>query len=120
MEWLHILSPALSESAIHTHCTLQNLPQLCRDVYQVTASDTHGRHGEISCIWGVFQTEVYPIRDGVRYALTSCPNALQWTVTTRHGETTLHGSINQAQPDPEFADSIRDFMLNFYQGLQQL
>ena len=118
MEWLHVLSPALSESNIHTHCTLQNLPQLCSDVYEVTASDADVRQGEINCIWGAFKIEVYPLKNGIRYALTGCPNALQWTVTTRHGETTLHGSINQTTPDPEFAETIESLLLHFYQGLQ--
>ena len=120
MEWMHVLSPALSENNIHKHCTLQNLPQLCSDVYEVNLTDTDGRHGEISCIWGVFQLEVYPIKNGVRYALTSCPNALQWTVTSRHGETTIHCSINQTTPDPEFAETIESFLLHFYLGLQSM
>jgi len=120
MEWLHVISPALPESKIREHCTLLNLPHLCSDVYEVTVSDSNDRLAEINCVWGVFQTEAYPIKNGVRYALTTCPNSFQWTITTRHGETTLHGTINQATIDSDFADSIQDFMMHFYQSLQQL
>ena len=118
MEWFYIISPTMAEHQILQHCTISNLPQLCSDVYEIINTD-NGRLGEISCVWGVFQIEAYPVKNGMRYALVSCPNALQWTITTRHDVTTLHCSINQAAPDPDFADSIRDFIENFHQGLQK-
>jgi hypothetical protein len=117
LEWYARIDPPPSAERLREVCTLADLPQLCADVYELTSVDGPGR-GEISCVWGVFEASVEPIRNGVRYALTSCPNALQWTVTTRHDETTLHCSINHAAPDPDFARSIADFVANFRDGLQ--
>ncbi|TCV86331.1 hypothetical protein [Sulfurirhabdus autotrophica] len=118
MEWFHIIVPTMAEQQILQQCTISNLPQLCSDVYEII-SEKNGRRGEIICVWGVFQVEAYPVKNGMRYALVSCPNALQWTITTRHDVTTLHCSINQATPDSDFADSIRDFIDHFHQGLEK-
>ena len=120
MEWFLPFRPALPEEAIRDICTLSNLPSLCTDVYEVAEIEPCGKKGVISCVWGLFQIETQPIRNGIRYALTSCPNALQWTITSRNGETTLHCSINQTTPDPDFAQSIVDFIAHLHRGLQQL
>ena len=117
MEWFHTITPALSEGEIQQRCTLINLPHLCSDVYEIITIDANGRHGEISCVWGLFQIEAYPVKNGMRFALISCPNALQWTITSRHDVTTLHCSINQVSPDPDFAESTQEFIENFRQGL---
>ncbi len=116
MEWAYVLRPAIPAERLDSLCTLADLPTLCADVYEL-AEQTSAERAEISCVWGVFDTRRTRVRNGVRYELLSCPNALQWTVTTRDGETTLHGSINQMAPDPEFADSIRDFLEHFRDGL---
>jgi hypothetical protein len=117
VEWFSSIAPTAPAERLRAICTLAELPLLCADVYELTAPQGSSR-GEISCVWGVFDASVEVIRNGVRYALTSCPNALQWTVTTRNGATTLHCSINQAAPDPDFAQSIADFVANFRDGLQ--
>jgi hypothetical protein len=117
VEWFSGISPAVPAEQLRAICTLANLPLLCADVHELISEPGPDR-GEISCVWGVFDASVEAIRNGVRYALTSCPNALQWTVTTRNGETTLHCSINQAAPDADFSQSIADFVANFRDGLQ--
>lgn len=116
MEWALYIEPAVEAERLASVCTLEALPALCADVYEVTQT-LPGERAEASCVWGVFDTRRSPIRNGVRYELLSCPNALQWTVTTRKGETLLHGSINQTAPDPDFAESIRVFLENFRKGL---
>ncbi len=116
MEWCHQLDRAIPEDRLAALCTLERLPGLCQDIYEVSAPSGPDQ-AEISCVWGVFETRRSRIRNGIRYELLSCPNALQWTVTTRHGATTLHGSINQLAPDQDFADSIGAFLDSFRQGL---
>ena len=111
MEWFHRIRPGIAEGRIRELCTLENLPRLCDDVYEVTGPD------EISCVWGLFAIRASQVKYGVRYALTSCPNALQWTVTTRDDVTTIHCTINMADPDPDFASSIQTFLDKFHNGL---
>lgn len=117
MEWFYHISPAIPVELIAGRCTLANLPALCASIYAVPEIDANGRCATIECVWGVFTTTVEPIRNGIRYALTTCPNGLQWTVTTRHGKTTLHLTINEAEPDQDFVESIGEFMQSFHARL---
>jgi hypothetical protein len=114
MEWFCHISPGIPAETLVEQCTLTALPALCAGVHAVPEIDAAGRRATIECVWGVFTATVEPIRHGVRYALTTCPNALQWTVTTRHGKTTLHLTINDTEPDPDFVESIREFMQSFH------
>ena len=117
MEWFYHISPGIPEEFIAQHCTLNNLPALCASVHAVPEVDVGGQCATIECVWGVFTTTREAIRNGVRYALVTCPNALQWTITTRHGKTTLHLTINDATPDPDFVESIGEFMESFHTRL---
>lgn len=119
MEWFYHISPGIPVTAIAKHCTLANLPALCASVHSVPEVEADGRRATIECVWGVFTATVEPIRNGIRYVLVTCPNALQWTVTTRHGITTLHLTINDAQPDPDFVESIREYMESFHARLSE-
>lgn len=119
MDWAHTITPEISVATILQQCTLANLPHLSEDVYSVDHISADGSTANAECMWGVFEVECRPVRNGVRYALTSCPNAFQWTITSRHGETVVHGSINQMSPDPEFAESIAEFLQHFCSGLEQ-
>jgi hypothetical protein len=120
MEWFRTIRPGISESDVRRICTIENLPTLCSDIYETQLMSGGNLSAEISCVWGQFATDVEPVRNGVRYALITCPNALQWTITTLAGETTIHCTINQAAPDPDFAASISAFVDKFHQGLMVL
>lgn len=117
MEWFYHISPGIPEELIAQHCTLNNLPALCASVHAIAEVDVFGQRATIECVWGIFATTREAILNGVRYALVTCPNALQWTVTTRDGKTTLHLTINDAAPDPDFVESINEFMESFHSRL---
>jgi hypothetical protein len=119
VEWQRELIPGIAPEQLAGICRLDNLPALCADVYEVAGLRCRDSDqlAQCSCVWGVFETRLTPIRNGIRYELLSCPNAFQWTVTTRHGVTTLHGTINQTAPDPDFSESIAAFLDHFHQGL---
>ncbi len=119
MELSHSIIPEIPVEKVVSHCTLKNLPSLCEDIYEVSEVAADGATAKTECLWGVFEVECRPVKNGVRYALTSCPNALQWTVTSRRGETTLHCSINQMAPEEEFAESIREFFQHFCAGVER-
>jgi hypothetical protein len=53
--------------------------------------------GEIDCLWGQFAVRRELIRDGVRFTLPGCPNALAWTVTAASGGVLVHCTINRAR-----------------------
>jgi len=100
--------------------TVSNLPVFCASVDEVFTDQGH--HGEIYCLWGQFIVNREAIRDGVRFSLPGCPNALAWTVAANletPGEVVVHCTINRRQPDPDFAESIRQFVDDWAHGLEQ-
>lgn len=118
MEWAHKITPEIPVAEVLAQCSLANLPVLCEDVYSVEHIATDAGVAQAACVWGEFEIACRPIKNGVSYALISCPNAFQWSITSRNGVTLVHGSINQMQPDPEFAESLIEFLQNFCAGLK--
>jgi hypothetical protein len=100
--------------------TIGELPRWC-DAIDSVLSDA-GSHGEIYCVWGTFRTHRELVNGGVRFSLPGCPNALQWTVTTGHApdprHTVIHLTINRSEHDPDFIDSIRQFVADWKAGLE--
>lgn len=117
MEWFCQIEPPLSEEEISARCRLRNLPEQCSSIYKVENISADRLSAQIECVWGIFSVVFTPIRNGVRYALANCPNALQWTITSDGGATLIHCSINQKTTDPDFADSIQQLMEDFRRGL---
>lgn len=111
----------LSGPELQRFVRIETLPQWCAGISEVY--ECRGERGEINCLWGRFRVHREVIRDGVRFSLPGCPNALQWTLTAEHagseGRITVHCSINRAEPDPDFADSIEEFVRDWCEGLEQ-
>lgn len=117
MEWFCRVEPPLSQEEISARCRLRSLPEQCASIYKVENISADRLSARIECVWGIFTVVFTPIRNGVRYTLVNCPNALQWTITTDGGGTLIHCSINQETTDSDFADSIQQLMEDFRLGL---
>ena len=99
--------------------TIDNLPGLCKSISTATASNES--EGNIYCLWGAFTVRRDEIRHGVRYALINCPHALAWTVTydeTRQ-KVIIHCTIDKTQEEPEFIESIHEFVSDWTHGMTQ-
>lgn len=111
--------PASAEG-LQQRLTIRDLPHWCASIEEVP-SDAESS-GEIYSVWGAFHVRREALRQGVRFSLPGCPNALQWTVTTgsapepRH--TVIHATINRAEHEPDFIDSIRQFVDDWKAGLE--
>jgi len=109
-----------SVSDLQRRLTIGELARWCASIEQVLSDDE--THGEIYCVWGAFDARREELRQGVRFSLPHCPNSLQWTVTTGHApeprHTTIHATINRAEHDPDFVDSIRQFVEDWKAGLE--
>lgn len=114
-------------AAIHTSAlelqrrlSIRELPRWCASVSEVFSDE--GACGEIYCVWGRFRVHREDIRDGVRFTLPGCPNALQWTVTTGQppepNKVVIHLTINRSEHDPDFVDSNRQFVADWREGLE--
>jgi hypothetical protein len=75
----------------------------------------------IATLWGEFDLSYDKINGGVRFALTSCPNALAWTITTgfppERSKLIIHATINRTQKPQEFIDEINEFLDDWEHGL---
>ncbi|MHB8534747.1 MAG: hypothetical protein ACYDBW_04810 [Sulfuricaulis sp.] len=100
--------------------TIGELPRWCASIEKVLGDATSS--GEIYCVWGTFHTCREELRQGVRFSLPGCPNALQWTVTTGHQpnprHTVIHLTINRTEQDRDFIDSIQKFVDAWKAGLE--
>jgi hypothetical protein len=109
------MSPIAIQRAIH----VSNLAELCASIDKVLSHQ--GDRGEIYCIWGEFKVHRELIRQGVRFTLPGCPNALQWTVSKAVDEpgcVYVHGTIDRPQHDADFIESLQQFVDDWKQGLE--
>jgi len=100
--------------------TIGELPRWCASIEKVL-SDAESS-GEIFTVWGTFQVRREELRQGVRFSLPGCPNALQCTVTTGHAPSpqhaSIHATINRTEHDQDFVDSIQQFVDDWKAGLE--
>ena len=120
MEFFGSVNGKWSEAALQENLTIERLPSFCASIDRVL--DSQGEQGNIYCIWGEFSVSRALINGGVRFSLTSCPNALSWTVTSGHEpvpeDTVIHLTINRRHHEFDFIDSIHDFVSDWEQGLE--
>ena len=118
MERFARVKEAVATPWLQRELRVENLDRWCDAIDRVLAHQ--GERGEIYCIWGQFRVHREVIKDGVRFSLPGCPNALQWSVTRdQDGEgVTVHCTINRADPDPDFTESIEIFVEAWRAGLQ--
>ena len=120
MEFFAITTIPSSVVDLQRRLTIRELPRWCASIDKVLRDDDTS--GEIYCVWGAFDTNREDLDYGVRFSLSSCPMALQWTVTTGHQpdplKTVIHCSINRTEQDPDFIDSIKQFVADWKAGLE--
>jgi hypothetical protein len=120
MEFLATTTIQASAEDLHHRLTIAELPRWCASIEKVL-SDTNAS-GEIFCVWGTFHANRELMRNGVRFSLPDCPNAFQWTVTTGHQpnpqHTFIHATINRAEQDQDFVDSLQKFVDDWKAGLE--
>jgi len=109
-----------SAGDLQRRLTISELPHWCASIEKVL-SDAKSS-GEIFSVWGTFHVNREVMSNGVRFSLPDCPNALQWTLTTGHQpdprQTVIHATINRTEQDPDFVDSIRQFVDDWKAGLE--
>ncbi|WP_303908907.1 hypothetical protein [Thiohalomonas denitrificans] len=119
MEFIARASTLMRDADLQRYVRINNLPDWCASIDKVIASQ--GEKGEIYSLWGQFRIHREMIRDGVRFTLPSCPNALQWTVTADLNgskEVVIHCTINREEHDPDFIESIEHFVADWKAGIE--
>jgi hypothetical protein len=120
MEFFARATIPASAGDLQRRLTIGDLPRWCASIEKVL-SDAESS-GEIYCVWGMFRTNREELRDGVRFSLPGCPNAFQWSVTTGRPpnpeQTVVHVTINRAEHEQDFIDSVRQFTDDWKAGLE--
>ena len=120
MEFFATARCSFSPDYIQDRVTGPGLAELCDSIDRVLHWSDDQDAGEIYCLWGQFAVNRERIRDGLRFTLPGCPNALAWTITAAPEGTLIHCTINRSEHAPDFVASIKEFVADWAQGLQRL
>ena len=96
---------------------INTLTTYCASINSVLTDK--GNKGSIYCSWGEFDITREEIKHGVRFSLLNCPHALAWTITLDqiNNNIVIHCTINKKDEDPDFVDSIIEFINDWTDGL---
>ena len=110
-------NPNINVGYLKKLLTINSLTKLCASISNVTARNEN--KADIYCIWGAFNVMREEIRYGVRYSLLDCPHALAWTITLNevNQNIIIHCTIDKAEQEPEFVESIHDFVEDWSNGI---
>jgi ADP-ribose pyrophosphatase len=112
MEFFRFVEARVDVDALQRALQIATLPEWCSAVDRVLREGDS--EGEIYCLWGQFVVHRERINGGVRFSLPDCPNALQWSITVGDSSSpdlvTLHCTINRREADPDFIESIDQFL----------
>lgn len=118
MEFFKIVDIETNQEWIHNNIHIDNLEKITETNFVIEKKENHAL---IGTLWGEFDLSYDKINGGVRFALTSCPNALAWTITTgfppERNKIIIHLTINRTQKQQEFIDEINDFIDDWENGL---
>jgi hypothetical protein len=118
MEFFKIIDIETNSDWIQKNITVTNLAKITETNFVL---EKKGKNALIATLWGEFDLSYDKINGGVRFALTSCPNALAWTITTgfppERSKLIIHATINRTQKPQEFIDEINEFLDDWEHGL---
>ena len=118
MEIFKVVNIKTNPDWIHGNVTIENLEKITETNIIL---ENRGNEAFIGTLWGEFELSYNKINGGVRFALTSCPNALAWTITTgfspEREKIIIHATINRTRKPQEFIDEMNDFLEDWSEGL---
>lgn len=122
MEFFALADVRMDQAAIRDSIKLETLPELCASFESV--DQPHLNEADAYSVWGRFHIHSLPIEGGVRFSMTDCPNGLTWSITTGFPpapeRVVVHAAINRIEHDPEFIDSLNEFVQQWKDGLESL
>jgi hypothetical protein len=118
MEFFKIIDIETNQNWIQENVSIDNLEKITETNFVI---EKRGDNALIGTLWGEFDLSYDKINGGVRFALTSCPNGLAWTITTgfppEREKVIIHATIYRTQKQQEFIDEINDFLSDWEKGL---
>jgi len=121
MEFYGLADWQTTEQEIQQKVRLDNMPDLCESIYYLMESQ--GDLCKFDTFWGQFHLRREKINGGVRFTMPDCPNGLSLTITTGYPpdpqKVFVHCTINRLEHDPNFIETLEDFVKNWIAGLEK-
>jgi len=121
MEFYGLADWQTTEREIQEKVRLDNMPDLCESIYYLLESQ--GELCKFDTFWGQFHLRREKINGGVRFTMPDCPNGLSLTITTGYPpdprKVFVHCTINRLEHDPNFIETLEDFVKNWVAGLER-
>lgn len=112
MEFFRIVNVNTNEDQIQKFLRLTDLEALSTQLFVL--ENKSDREAMIGGVWGEFLLSREIIKGGLRFALTDCPNALAWTITTGYPPArrsiVIHLTINRERKHPDFMEEVEEFL----------
>jgi hypothetical protein len=122
MEFFRVINVKTSEEVIQKTFEMTNLAAMSTQLFLLEVKNDE--KAKIGSFWGEFTLCRTVIKGGLRFALSECPNALTWTLTTGYdpapGSVILHLTINRTQKEDEFIEELNEFIDDQVQKIKEL
>ena len=110
----------LDAARLQETLTIGALPRYCASI-ETVLDDRDDDTGSIYTVWGPLEVQRQRIITGLRFSLLDCPNAVTWSITAEEdGRVLIHATINRPTHDPDFIETLQQFVADWRDGLQRL
>jgi hypothetical protein len=118
MEFYARIKSDATVADIQQAISIGSVPDFCAFVSSISPTEDGGL--EMFSDWGTHTVSRELIREGLRFTLPGCPNALAWTITTMgQGEIVLHCVINRETHEPDFIETLEQFTNDWASGIRK-
>ena len=119
MEFFRIINKQVSQDIIQDRITPKSISDFAETMIYISGNDDLFKG---LTLWGEFCISYNKINGGVRFTLTDCPYAFNWTITygfkPESEKILLHCTINRNQIKDEFHKEINEFLDEWQEGLE--
>lgn len=120
MEFFRIINKTVTGDLLQNQITPNSISDFAETMMFVNGNENLFKG---LTLWGEFNISYNKIKGGVRFTLTDCPYAFNWTITSgfkpEREKILVHCTINRKQIKDEFLEEIEEFLDEWQHGLEQ-
>jgi len=114
---IKVLAPIKADN-LKALLEIKNLTTLCNSISSIIKNNHSD--GVIYCVWGEFRINREVLKNGIRFSMPDCPNALMWSITSENSGKSIiiHCTINKTSHEEDFIYSINEFVRDWKKGIE--
>ena len=120
MEYFANANAHMSPTDLQRFIRINNLPQWCAAIEKVSMQTAE--KGSIQWNENEYAVHEEIVRNGVHFTLPGSEAVVQWSITaepnSQNGRVIIHCTVNQADLEPEFDQSLQQFVEDWKTGLE--